>query len=69
MLYNLYHFVHNSLGICFWELPTFIVAAVMVIVTIVHSLRQKKRKDDFEQARKEKLDRLRKELTEAAGNM
>ena len=69
MLYNLYHFVHNSLGLCFWELPAFIVVAVMVVVIIIHSRNQKKREDDFEEARKEKLENLRKESTEGTVNV
>ena len=64
MLYNFYQFVHNSLGICFWELPTLLVAVVMIIVVIVHSHNQKKREDDFEEERNEKLETLRGEVSE-----
>ena len=64
MLYNFYQFVHNSLGICFWDLPALLVAAIMIIVVIIHSRNQKKREDDFEEERKEKLEALRNEVSE-----
>ena len=37
MLYNIYQFVHESLGLCFWDIPALIVAALMVIVGLVHT--------------------------------
>lgn len=61
MLYNLYQFVHNSLGLHFWDLPALLVAIVMVIVAIVHSRNQKKREDKFEEQRQEKLKSLQGE--------
>lgn len=64
MLYNLYQFVHNSLGICFWELPALLVGIIMIIVVVVHSRNQKKREDDFEEERNEKLEALRDGVSE-----
>ena len=51
MLYNIYQFVHESLGLCFWDIPALIVAALMVIVALVHHRNQKKREDDYEKER------------------
>lgn len=61
MLYNLFQFTHNSLGMHFWDLPALLTAVIMVITLIVHTRNQKKREDDFEEARKEKLEALGKE--------
>lgn len=64
MLYNLFEYAHNSMGIHFWDLPAILTAVVIVIVLIVHSHNQKKRENDFEAKRKEKLETL---ANEAAG--
>ena len=61
MLYNFYEFVHNSIGVHFWDLPALLVTVILVIVLIVHSRNQKKRENSFEEARKEKLEALGKE--------
>lgn len=61
MLYNLYQFVHNSLGLHFWDLPALLVAIVMIIIAIVHSRNQKKRENEYEEKREEKLKALRGE--------
>lgn len=61
MLYNFYEFAHNSIGVHFWDLPALLAAVILVIVLIVHSRNQKKREDNFEEARKEKLEALGKE--------
>lgn len=61
MLYHFYEFVHNSIGIHFWDLPAFLAAVLLVIVLIVHSRNEKKRESSFEEARKEKLETLGKE--------
>ena len=61
MLYNIYQFVHESLGLCFWDIPALIVAALMVIVALVHHRNQKMREDDYEKEREENLEALRAE--------
>lgn len=61
MLYDLYQFIHNSLGLHFWDLPALIVGIVMIIVAIVHSRKQKKREDKYEEEREKKLKELRGE--------
>lgn len=68
MLYNLYQFVHNSLGICFWELPALLVGIIMIIVAVVHSRNQKKREKDFEEERQEKLEALQNGVSEETVN-
>ncbi|MDO4485017.1 MAG: hypothetical protein Q4C46_00320 [Bacillota bacterium] len=68
MLYDLYHFLHNSIGICFWELPALLVAIIMVVVIIVHSRNQKKRENEYEKQREEKLEALRSDAQGSALN-
>lgn len=58
MLYNLYQFVHNSLGLHFWDIPALLVAVAMIIVIIVHGHNQKKRENKYEEERQEKLEAL-----------
>lgn len=59
MLYNLYHFVHNSLGLHFWDLPAILVGVVMIVMLIVHVYNQRRREKKFEKARQEKLEEMR----------
>lgn len=66
MLYNLYEFSHNTMGLHLWDLPALLVVVVTVVVFIVHSRNQKKREDDFNEARKEKLEEINKK---AAGSV
>ena len=61
MLYNIYQFVHESLGLCFWDIPALIVAALRVIVGLVHHRNQKKREEEFEKEREDNLEALRAE--------
>lgn len=63
MFYNMYEGVHNSLGLHFWDLPTLVVAVLLIVVLIVHSRNQKKREDDFNEAREEKLQTIRKDAS------
>ena len=58
MLYNLYQFVHNSLGLHFWDIPALLVAVAMIIVIMVHGHNQKKRENKYEEERQEKLEAL-----------
>lgn len=45
MLYNLYEYSHQTLGMHLWDLPAFLAAIVTAAVVIVHSRNQKKRED------------------------
>lgn len=69
MLYNFYEFAHNSLGIHFWDLPALVAAVALVVVLIVHSRNQKKRENDFEEERKEKLEALANQAAENAAEI
>lgn len=55
MFYEFYQFVHNSLSLCFWDLPALFVGVVMIIVILVHKHHQDEREKDFEQELEEKL--------------
>lgn len=41
--------IHTTLGFCFWDIPALIILAAMVIVLIVHIVRQKKREKNMEE--------------------
>lgn len=55
MLYNLYQTLHNSLGLCFWELPALLVGIIMIVMFAVHKHNQKKRQNEFEDELEEKI--------------
>lgn len=63
MWINLYNFTHNSLGMHFWELPALIAGVVTLVELIVHSRKQKKREDQFDEERAERLEAMQKEAT------
>ena len=48
MWYNLYEYVHNNLGMHFWEVPALIAGSV----------KQKKREERFDKEREERLKEL-----------
>lgn len=66
MLYNFYEFAHNSIGVHFWDLPALLVGVILIVVLIVHSRNQKKRDDDFDKERNEKLEALANEASNSA---
>lgn len=68
MLYDFSYFVHDSLGLHFWDLPALLVGAVMIVMVVVHVLNQKKREEDFDEERKEKLEAMQKEASERSVN-
>lgn len=41
--------IHTTLGFCFWDIPALIILTAMVIVLIVHIVRQKKREKNMEE--------------------
>lgn len=64
MLYDFSYFVHNSLGLHFWDLPALLTGVVMIIMLIVHTHNQRKREKKFDEARKEKLEAMQQEFNE-----
>ena len=64
MLYNFYYFVHNSLGLHFWDLPALLVGVIIIVMVVVHTHNQKKREKDFDEERQEKLEAMQKEFDE-----
>ncbi len=65
MLYNLYEYLHHTLGMHLWDLPALLVAIVTAAVLIVHSRNQKKREDDFNEELQKKLEQMNKETVES----
>ena len=43
-----YYFVHDSLHMCFWTLPSILVGVGMIVMALVHNRNQRKRQEDFE---------------------
>lgn len=48
MLESLFLFIHETLGMCFWTPFALIVAVIAVVVAVVHSRKQKKRENEFQ---------------------
>lgn len=59
MLYNLYHYIHNNLGLHFWDVPAILVGVILIIMLIVHVFNQKRRDRKYEKAREELLEEMR----------
>lgn len=59
MWINLFNYVHNSLGMHFWDFLALIVGAVLLGEVIVHNVNQKKREKRFDEERAEKLEAIR----------
>lgn len=59
MLYNLYQIIHNTLGLCFWDLPALLVGIIMIVVFAVHKHNQKKRQSNFEDELEEKMKAIK----------
>lgn len=71
MWMNLYSFIHNSLGMHFWELPALLAGVITLVELVVHSHKQKKREKQFDEERTERLEAMQKEAvgdTAAAAN-
>lgn len=65
MLLDLYEYSHHALGIHLWDLPAILVAVITVVVLIVHTRNQKKREDDFNEERKQKLEEINKKAADS----
>ena len=62
---QLYSFVHDTFGVCFWTAPAAITALLMVVMGLVHGHNQKKRDKDFEKDLE--IDGLNSAAEKAAG--
>ena len=58
----MYSFIHTSLGLCFWDIPTIIVAILGIVMFAVHKHNQKKREKDFEENLEKRLTEMREDL-------
>lgn len=61
MWISLYNFTHNSLGMHFWDLPALLAGVIILIELVVHSRKQKKREEEFDEERAERLETMQKE--------
>lgn len=48
MLIRIYDYAHDVLNIHFWDIPSIIVLVVIAVIAVLHTVRQKKRENDFE---------------------
>ena len=64
---QLYNFVHDTFGVCFWTAPAAITALVMVVMGLVHGHNQKKRDKDFEKDLEKEIAGLNSAAEKAAG--
>lgn len=60
MWMNLYDFIHNSLGMHFWDPAALLMGVILLVELIVHSRNQKKREDQFDEERTEELETMQK---------
>lgn len=44
----MHEYIHTKFGFCLWDVGALAVLALMVVILIVHVVRQKKRERDFE---------------------
>ena len=51
----MHEYFHTRFGFCLWDIGALIALAAMVIVLVVHIVRQKKREKDLEDGRSEKM--------------
>ena len=47
-MFELHQTLHNTYGVCLWTILALIVFAIMLVWTIVHLYKQKRRNDKFE---------------------
>ncbi len=59
MLMNIYQALHDSFGLCFWDLPALVVGIIMIVVFAVHKENHRTREKDFEEELKEKVKRIK----------
>lgn len=63
MWMNLFNFIHNSIGLHFWDAAALLVGVILLVEVIVHSYNQKKREDKFDDKRTEELETMQKKAT------
>lgn len=61
MWMDLYNFTHGTLGMHFWDLPALLAGVLILVELVVHSRNQKKRDEEFEKERTERLETMQKE--------
>ena len=44
----MHEYFHTKFGVCMWDLGALAVLVLIVVMLIVHIIRQKKRENDFE---------------------
>ena len=59
----MYNFIHESLSLCFWDLPALLVGVLMIVMFAVYRHNQKSREKDFEKELEEKIKEITGEDT------
>lgn len=47
-MFQFHEYVHNQYGLCLWTVLAFIVFAIMVVIAVIHIIKQGKRNEDFD---------------------
>lgn len=63
MWMNLFNAAHNSLGMHFWDLPALLAGVIILVELVVHTRNQKKREDELDEERTERLETMQKGVT------
>lgn len=53
----MHEYFHTRFGFCMWDIGALILLVAMVVVLVVHIIRQKKRENDLEDELSEKMAR------------
>ena len=56
MLFDLHQQIHDTYGMCLWTILAFIVFAIMIVITIIHIAKQKRRDDKFDNKMEDKYE-------------
>ena len=56
MIENYYNYCHQVLGIHMYTIPLIIVAVLMIVMGLIHWLNQRKRQEEFDENRKDRME-------------
>ena len=55
-MFQLHEYVHNTYGYCLWTLLAFLVLAIMLVMAIIHVVRQGRRNEKFDKEMTDKYE-------------
>lgn len=57
-MFELHQSIHSEYGLCLWTILAIIVFLIMVIFFVVHVIRQRKRKYDYERELEQQAENI-----------